>query len=126
VVTVAYSSLEEILAILDRVPGSLTASLHLGASDPLAELLTERVSAMAGRVVFNGYPTGVAVSWAMQHGGPYPSSTVAATTSVGAAAIGRFVRPVTYQDAPETVLPEALRDRPDRRFPRRVDGQWQT
>jgi NADP-dependent aldehyde dehydrogenase len=60
--------------------------------------------------VFNGVPTGVAVVPAMQHGGPYPSSTSSAHTSVGTAAIRRFLRPVAYQDVPDALLPAALRD----------------
>ena len=63
-----------------------------------------------GRLVFNQYPTGVTVSPAMQHGGPYPASTAAGHTSVGAAAIERFLRPVTYQNVPTTLLPAELRD----------------
>lgn len=124
VVAVSYRGVEEILAVLDLIPGSLTASLHLGAADSLAPMLVPRLGRLAGRLVFNGYPTGVAVSWAMQHGGPYPSSTTTAT-SVGAAAVRRFARPVTYQDAPQELLPAPLRDHPQRSFPRRVDGQWQ-
>ena len=63
-----------------------------------------------GRVVFNGWPTGVAVNWAQHHGGPYPASTAPAYTSVGAAAIRRWLVPVAYQDFPPDLLPAALRD----------------
>ena len=71
--------------------------------------------------MWNGFPTGVAVAWAMQHGGPYPAASDAAHTSVGAAAIKRWLRPVTYQDVPPSLLPEELRDGPVT-VPRRVDG----
>jgi NADP-dependent aldehyde dehydrogenase len=63
-----------------------------------------------GRVLFGGWPTGVAVTPAMQHGGPYPATTLDSGTSVGTAAISRFLRSVTYQSAPEALLPEPLRD----------------
>jgi NADP-dependent aldehyde dehydrogenase len=78
----------------------------------------------AGRIVFNGYPTGVAVTWAMQHGGPYPSSTFPHHTSVGTNAIRRFLRPVVYQDSPAELLPPELREDNPLRLPRRVDGHY--
>jgi NADP-dependent aldehyde dehydrogenase len=65
---------------------------------------------VAGRVVFDGVPTGVAVTYGMQHGGPYPASSAEGTTSVGMTALRRFLRPVAFQDAPQDLLPEALRD----------------
>ena len=74
----------------------------------------------AGRIVYNGFPTGVAVSWAQTHGGPWPS-TNSLHTSVGATAIRRFLRPLTFQNAPESVLPVELRDGYDH-IPRRIDG----
>ena len=64
----------------------------------------------AGRLIWNGFPTGVAVSPAMQHGGPYPASTDARSTSVGSAAIARFLRPVAYQGLPDNLLPPELHD----------------
>ncbi|MGH3680041.1 MAG: aldehyde dehydrogenase (NADP(+)), partial [Natronosporangium sp.] len=110
--------------VLDALPGSLTGTIH---ADPAtdAELiatLTDRLTARAGRVIFDGWPTGVAVSWAMHHGGPWPATTNAGHTSVGVTAIRRFQRPVVYQNAPEAVLPPALRDGNPWRIPRRVDG----
>ncbi|HWF40996.1 MAG TPA: hypothetical protein VN683_02820, partial [Acidothermaceae bacterium] len=82
-------------------------------------------SGRVGRVVWNGYPTGVAVAWAMHHGGPYPATTDALHTSVGASSIRRWLRPVAYQDVPEDLLPPELIDSPAamHRVPRRVDGQ---
>ena len=87
----------------------------------LMDVLTERV----GRVVWNGWPTGVSVTYAQHHGGPYPATTSVQTTSVGTSAIDRFLRPVTYQDAPDDVLPPALREDNPWRLPRRVDGVLQ-
>jgi NADP-dependent aldehyde dehydrogenase len=129
VVLVEYQGTDDLLAVLDRVPGTLTATIHSGADedgpDSVAALAADRLSGRAGRVVYNGFPTGVAVTWAMQHGGPYPSSTFASHTSVGTAAIRRFLRPVTYQDAPAGLLPPELREENPLRLPRRVDGKYQ-
>ncbi|MCY1232933.1 NADP-dependent fatty aldehyde dehydrogenase [compost metagenome] len=86
----------------------------------MAELV-EQLSGLAGRVLFDGWPTGVAVNWAQQHGGPYPATT-SLFTSVGATAVRRFQRPVAYQDAPEAVLHPALREANPLGIPRRVDG----
>jgi NADP-dependent aldehyde dehydrogenase len=122
---VEYASTEELLAALDRVPASLTASLHVdpaGEAELTATLL-ERVSGRAGRVVFGAWPTGVAVTWAMHHGGPWPATTVPLHTSVGVTAVRRFQRPVVYQGVPEQALPAPLRDANPLGFTRRVNGQ---
>ena len=76
----------------------------------------------AGRVIVDGYPTGVGVSWSMEHGGPWPATTQPSSTSVGAASIERWLRPVTYQNVPDTLLPDALRDTNPLGIPQRVDG----
>jgi NADP-dependent aldehyde dehydrogenase len=90
--------------------GQLTASVHgeAGESEALAPLI-KVLATRAGRIVWNGFPTGVAVSKAMTHGGPFPASSTP-TTSVGLSAISRFLRPVTFQDFPVALLPPALRD----------------
>jgi NADP-dependent aldehyde dehydrogenase len=114
------SDLDRVLALL---PGSLTVTIH--AEDDDFEALAPRIEQLrdtAGRVIFGGWPTGVAVNWAQQHGGPWPSTTSSLHTSVGASAIRRFLRPVAFQDAPETLLPPALRDANPLAIPRRVDG----
>ncbi len=106
------------LAVL---PYSLTATIiHAAGEDELLARLTDITRPAAGRIVYNGFPTGVAVSWAQTHGGPWPS-TNSLHTSVGATAIRRFLRPVTYQNAPESVLPEELRDGYEA-IVRRLDG----
>lgn len=92
--------------------GHLTATVHLDAEDEgdveaARELLPE-LEQIAGRIVFNGWPTGVAVTHAQHHGGPYPATTAPAHTSVGSAAIRRWLVPVVYQDAPAALLPTAL------------------
>jgi len=76
----------------------------------------------AGRILVNGFPTGVEVSHAMVHGGPFPSTSNAMFTSVGASAIDRFLRPVSYQDFPDALLPEALRQGNPLGLWRLVDG----
>ncbi|WP_210479517.1 aldehyde dehydrogenase (NADP(+)) [Naasia sp. SYSU D00948] len=117
---IRYGSEEELLGALAEVPGSLTATLHAEADDDVASIvgaLRER----AGRVVFGGWPTGVAVNWAQHHGGPYPATT-SLFTSVGATAARRFQRPVAYQSAPAAHLPPALQDDNPLGIPRRVDG----
>jgi NADP-dependent aldehyde dehydrogenase len=107
---------------LQTLPHSLTATIHHGSGETdLTGRLTAVARPAAGRIVYNGFPTGVAVSWAQTHGGPWPS-TNSLHTSVGATAIRRFLRPLTYQDAPESVLPKELRDDYDR-IPRRINGR---
>ncbi|WP_055481618.1 aldehyde dehydrogenase (NADP(+)) [Sphaerimonospora mesophila] len=123
-VVLAYDDEDELLHALAATPGNLTATLH---SEPEEEKLAARLMAVmrarAGRLVFDAYPTGVAVGWAQQHGGPYPATTEPSTTSVGTAAIFRFLRPVVYQNCPTHLLPEALRDDNPWRLPRRVNGE---
>lgn len=84
--------------------------------------MTAALARVAGRVLYNGWPTGVAIAWAQHHGGPWPASTASVHTSVGATAIRRFLTPLTYQDAPASVLPAELRDGNPLGIPRREDG----
>ena len=120
-VIVEYGDLGELTRALDLVPGALTATVH---ADPetepelIRDLLT-RFAGRAGRVVFGGWPTGVAVTWAQQHGGPWPATTNALHTSVGATGIRRWLRPVTYQDVPDAFLPETLQEANPLGIPRR-------
>jgi NADP-dependent aldehyde dehydrogenase len=121
---IEYGSTAELTAALDAVPGSLTATLHADpATEPdLIRSLLAHVSAKAGRVIWDGWPTGVAVTWAQQHGGPWPATTAVRTTSVGTGAISRFQRPVAYQNLPDVLLPPALQEANPLGLPRRVDG----
>ena len=93
------------------LPGQLTATVH-AVDGELAEFcdLLAAVESMAGRIVINGFPTGVEVCPAMHHGGPYPATSDGRSSSVGTRAIQRFARPVCYQDFPDTCLPEALQE----------------
>lgn len=122
-VVVEYDELAELPDVLALVTGSLTGTVH-GEQDELVELrpVVTALRLIAGRLVWNGWPTGVRVSWAMNHGGPWPASTVPSSTSVGAAGIRRFLRPVAYQDAPQDLLPPALRNINVLDIPRRIDG----
>jgi NADP-dependent aldehyde dehydrogenase len=124
-VVVRYHDIGELDRALATVPHSLTGSLHAGAEEDEATVrrLASTLAAGSGRLVFNGYPTGVRVSWAQHHGGPWPSTT-SLHTSVGATSIRRFLRPLAWQNAPDWILPEELRDGPSD-IPRRVDGQLQ-
>lgn len=121
IVLARYAHLGEVSRALSAIPDSLTGTIHMEPSE-LSEIeqLVERLEQSSGRVVFNGYPTGVRVSWGQHHGGPWPA-TNSAHTSVGVSAIRRFLRPLAWQDAPEAVLPIDLRDS-TRALPRRVDG----
>jgi len=117
---VEYTSVDEALTAIRAVGGSLTATVHAEAGEDLADILAV-LTEIAGRVLFAGWPTGVAVSWAQQHGGPWPSTTTI-HTSVGVSAMRRFLRPVAYQDAPDAALPAELREGNPLGIPRRVDG----
>jgi len=108
-------------AALDALPSSLTASVLRGEGETELPLqVSRRLRGRAGRLVYDAYPTGVAVSWAQHHGGPWPS-TNSQHTSVGTTAVRRFLRPVTWQGAPAELLPPELRD-DTTDVPRRVDG----
>jgi NADP-dependent aldehyde dehydrogenase len=114
----------QLLAVLEQLEGQLTATLHLVDEDEaLAARLIPVLERKAGRLIANGWPTGVEVSHAMVHGGPFPATSDGRSTSVGTLAIERFLRPVCYQDLPDSLLPEALRrDAPAR--PHRFDGAY--
>ncbi len=102
---------DELLDIAESLHGQLTATLHLDEADEeLAARLLPVLEQKAGRLLANGFPTGVEVDPAMMHGGPYPASTNPATTSVGTMAIRRFLRPVCYQNLPERLVPADLRE----------------
>lgn len=116
---------EELRTLAESLEGQLTATLHLDAGDTaIARSLLPILERKAGRILANGWPTGVEVCHAMVHGGPWPATTDTRTTSVGTAAIERFLRPVCYQDLPAELLPEALQDANPLKLRRLVDGSW--
>src|SRR5262249_23541503 len=121
---ISCSSPEDLEKAAEKLPGQLTATIHGTEEDlqnhtRLVSILQQKV----GRLIFNGFPTGVEVCPSMQHGGPYPATTDARTTSVGTAAIGRFARPVCFQNFPDEALPIELRNKNEREIWRMVDGQ---
>lgn len=114
---------EELLRVVAALKGQLTATIHCTEDELKQHVeLTEALSQRVGRIVINGFPTGVEVCPAMVHGGPFPASTDARFTSVGTAAIARFIRPVCYQNFPEAQLPAALRNSNPLNIPRTLDG----
>ncbi len=121
------ADVDEMARLIGSLDGQLTATLHFAPSDhQAASALLPVLVGRAGRVLANGWPTGVEVCEAMVHGGPYPSTTDGGrTTSVGALAMQRFVRPVCYQDFPSSLLPAPIRDDNPWRAPRRMDGHWE-
>lgn len=125
-VVARYEDDAEITAALTRLSGNLTATVQLSAEEAAgqgrgAALLAE-LTPLAGRVLVNGWPTGVAVAPAQHHGGPYPATT-STSTSVGGTAIERWLRPVAYQNTPEALLPPELRDDNPLGLPRRYEGR---
>lgn len=124
-VVVDYDGPAQLGELVDRLGPALTGTVQADAGDDKeARSVLEQFSSKVGRVVWNGFPTGVAVAWAMHHGGPYPATVGSIHTSVGQTAIRRWLRPVCYQDVPEALLLPELRDSPGPgdAVPRRVDG----
>ena len=124
-VAVRCGDLEELLRVVESLEGQLTATVHFEPSEgEAASRVLNAAALIAGRVLANGFPTGVEVCPAMQHGGPYPATTDSRSTSVGTAAILRFVRPVAFQSFPDKLLPPELRNANPRNIWRLVDGEF--
>ena len=123
-VVVNCANTDELLRVAESFSGTLTSGIHAIEGDPmdLSQLISivERIS---GRIVWNQWPTGLAVTWAMHHGGPYPASTNPLFTSVGAKAILRFRRPITYQNFPQNYLSPVLRDGSSELNNARINGK---
>jgi len=108
---VSCQEFDQLVKVIGALEGQLTGTILHGEDDsPLLNTLAPKLSDKVGRIIFNGYPTGVEVCPAMHHGGPYPATTDSRFTSVGTAAILRWARPVTWQNAPAELLPPALHD----------------
>lgn len=123
---IRYADVDALAAALGRIEGQLTATIHGTESDVAsARVLLPVLEGRAGRILWGGWPTGVEVSDAMVHGGPFPATSDSRTTSVGTLAIERWQRPVCYQDVPVALLPEALQDENPWHLVRRVDGTLQ-
>lgn len=124
-IVVRCADRDELLAVLRGLEGQLTATLHMDEADTDdARALLPVLERKVGRILANGWPTGVEVGHAINHGGPYPATSDGRTTSVGTLAIDRFLRPVAYQDLPEALLPEALREGGQAGLMARIDGAW--
>jgi NADP-dependent aldehyde dehydrogenase len=124
---VEYEDLAELGDLLGRLQGSLAGTVvPSGPDDPDTAVVVATLAERVGRVTVGDWPTGVAWTWAQQHGGPWPATSQPASTSVGAAALERFVRPVAYQSVPDDALPAPVRAAVDPtdpwQLPRRVDG----
>ena len=121
---VQHSGRDQMLEIARSLEGHLTATIH-GTEDDLREFadLIAILERKVGRLIFNGFPTGVEVTHAMIHGGPYPATSDGRSTSVGSQAIFRFARPVCYQDFPNSALPDALQDANPLGIWRMLDGE---
>jgi 2,5-dioxopentanoate dehydrogenase len=120
---VRCKDIDQMIAASEKLEGQLTATLHLDVSDyTVAGKLLTVLERKAGRILANGWPTGVEVSHAMSHGGPFPATSDSRATSVGTLAIRRFLRPVCYQDLPDGLLPPELRDDGVKRLPHLLDG----
>jgi NADP-dependent aldehyde dehydrogenase len=121
-IIVTCADLDEVAVLLAGMEGQLTATLHMAPADyPAARDLMPILEGLAGRIIANAWPTGVEVTHAMVHGGPFPATSDGRSTSVGTLAIDRFLRPVSYQDMPAALLPKALLEGPSTVL-RRVDG----
>jgi len=118
--------LAELAEVVAGLEGQLTASLQLDPADEgAAAAILPLLQQKAGRVLANGWPTGVEVTPAMVHGGPFPATSDGRSTSVGTLAMARFLRPVCWQDIPDALLPPPLQAANPWQLPRRVDGEWQ-
>ncbi|MCU1322482.1 MAG: NAD-dependent aldehyde dehydrogenase [Acidobacteriaceae bacterium] len=123
---VACKDEAEMLAVAEQLEGQLTATIHLADSDlAIAQRLLPTLERKVGRILVNGFPTGVEVSHAMVHGGPFPSTSDNRATSVGGMAIERFLRPICYQNFPVELLPDALQPENPLSLWRLVDGKLQ-
>jgi alpha-ketoglutaric semialdehyde dehydrogenase len=122
---IRYENRDELLALLNAVEGQLTATLHGTNADIAANAdLIAILERKAGRLLVNGFPTGVEVCHAMVHGGPFPATSESRMTSVGMQAIYRFVRPVCYQDFPQAALPDELKNDNPLGIWRLIDGEF--
>jgi alpha-ketoglutaric semialdehyde dehydrogenase len=122
-IIVRCSDMHQLQEVAEEMEGQLTATLMALESD-MAEHhgLVEALSLICGRLIMNGVPTGVEVGWSMQHGGPFPATTDSRYTSVGPDAIRRFARPLSFQNFPDKLLPEELKENNPLGIPRIVDG----
>jgi len=123
-VVARYRDLSDVLSVLRTLPPALTGAVHFEDEDDDGRVIAKELIRRSGRIIYNGFPTGVMVGWGMTHGGQFPATT-SDFTSVGANAINRLLRPVTLQDAPAALSPLELRD-DQTMIPRRINGVLHT
>lgn len=122
---VRYDSTDELEPVVAELEGQLTATLQMGEQDTeVADELVHALEITVGRIIVNGWPTGVDVGHAMIHGGPFPATSAPQTTSVGATAIDRFLRPVAYQNVPQAILHPVLQEANPWAVARVLDGRY--
>lgn len=114
---------DEMVQLANGIEGQLTATIHSDGDEALAARLTNALELKVGRIIYNGYPTGVDVNPSMQHGGPFPASSVGWSTSVGGDAIVRFARFVAYQNIPDALLPAPLQNENPLGLTRKINGK---
>lgn len=122
VLIATYADEAELLEFARAIDGQLTATIVAEDDDDIAPALIDELREKAGRLLWNQWPTGVSVTFAQQHGGPYPATTAVQSTSVGTAAIARFLRPIAFQGFPDELLPDEVAEHPGSTLVRRVDG----
>src|SRR5262249_35177077 len=121
---ITYSDPQQLLKIAEGLEGQLTATLHATEAEiSTCALLMHKLQGKSGRIIFNGFPTGVEVCHSMVHGGPFPATSDGRSTSVGTRAIFRFTRPICYQGLPDAALPDELKDENPLGIWRMVAGQ---
>jgi 2,5-dioxopentanoate dehydrogenase len=125
-IVIRCKDIKEMAEVVAELEGQLTCSLMATENDILNHhQLVEQIGLICGRLIMNGVPTGVEVCWSMQHGGPFPATTDSRFGSVGADAIKRFVRPLSYQNFPDSLLPEELKEANTLGIPRIENGVLQ-
>jgi NADP-dependent aldehyde dehydrogenase len=122
-VVVRYGSVEELFAALETAEPALCFSVFSEPDEAISAALLALGATKAGRVLHDRYPPGAPLSWAMVHGGPFPATTAAEATSMGAASLGRWLRPVAFQNVPDHLLPIELKEENLLDLPRRVDSK---
>ncbi|MBX3195398.1 MAG: aldehyde dehydrogenase (NADP(+)) [Microbacteriaceae bacterium] len=122
VLVATYRAETDLVGFARGIEGQLTATIAGEEDDEIVPALVDELREKAGRLLWNQWPTGVSVTFAQQHGGPYPATTAPGATSVGTAAIARFLRPVAFQGFPQALLPDEVAENPGAALVRRVDG----
>jgi alpha-ketoglutaric semialdehyde dehydrogenase len=123
-ILISAQTIAEVEEVARGLEGQLTATVHGNTADlAQAKTLLDILEQKAGRLIINGFPTGVEVCPSMTHGGPYPATTDSRFTAVGTAALLRFVRPVSYQDFPPSLLPDELKDENPLKIARLINGK---